>query len=613
MSAIGHIDDTFTFYAVTTRFDTGAATDADAVPAYRVYEEETGTAILTGNMALLDSSNTAGLYSEQITLSAANGFEVGKRYGIYISATVNSVAGATHRELVIRKKPLTPTTEGRELDVTATGAAGVDWGNVENPTTTVALSGTTTGLIDNAITAAKIAADAITAAKIASDAITAAKIAADAIGSSELADSARDKIVDQVLRELLSDHAGVAGSLAAAIDAMNSLLAARLVGTIATGTHNPQSGDGYGILNSGTHGNAALKTLIDDVPTNAELAASQAAADDATLAAIAALNNLSAAQVNAEVDAAIETYHLDHLLAADYDPANKPGVSTALLNELIENDGGVSRYTANALEQAPSGAGSDPWATSLPGSYTSGQAGNILGNRLDVAVSSISSAASPQLLQTTTIATLTSQTVFTLTAGSADNDAYNLGSTCIAIITDQATATQKAAVRISDYVGGTRQVTLASAPAFTIAVGDAVSIVAVGDNSNVVSLLAASEVTVTSPVADDGALTLYNHRTYDGTAHALLSFTVSKDYSSASGVRLEIHPKDDPDTELKSATAVVASSTLITVDLDVDFGASLTFDGCPLVCEVGYALVADYAGGDETIATGKAYVYDQPA
>ena len=42
--------------------------------------------------------------------------------------------------------------------------------------------------------------------------------------------------------------------------------------------------------------------------------------------------------------------HLDHLLAVDYDPASKPGTSTALLNELVENDGGVSRFTSNSLE-----------------------------------------------------------------------------------------------------------------------------------------------------------------------------------------------------------------------------------------------------------------------
>lgn len=51
----------------------------------------------------------------------------------------------------------------------------------------------------------------------------------------------------------------------------------------------------------------ALTTAVADLPTNAELATALAAADDAVLAAIAALNNLSAAQVNAEVVDALAT------------------------------------------------------------------------------------------------------------------------------------------------------------------------------------------------------------------------------------------------------------------------------------------------------------------
>lgn len=137
-----YVDDVYTFYAETTKFDTGVATDADSAPSYRIYEEETATPILTGSMALLDSTNTAGFYSEQVTLSVANGFEVGKCYAVYISGTVNSVTGTGLREFVMRKKPLSPTTEGRELDVTATGAAGIDWNNIENPTTAQNLSGT---------------------------------------------------------------------------------------------------------------------------------------------------------------------------------------------------------------------------------------------------------------------------------------------------------------------------------------------------------------------------------------------------------------------------------------------------------------------------------------
>lgn len=74
---------------------------------------------------------------------------------------------------------------------------------------------------------------------------------------------------------------------------------------------------------------------------------------------------LSMTNINAEVDTALTDIHLDHLLAADYDPAVKPGVATALLNELIENDLGVPRFTVNALEQAPAGGGggSGDWTT----------------------------------------------------------------------------------------------------------------------------------------------------------------------------------------------------------------------------------------------------------
>ncbi|MCI0637357.1 MAG: hypothetical protein L0206_26085, partial [Actinobacteria bacterium] len=62
-------------------------------------------------------------------------------------------------------------------------------------------------------------------------------------------------------------------------------------------------------------------------------------------------------EVESEVNDGLVAVHLDHLLATDYDPAAKPGTATALLNELVESDAGVSRYTINALENAPSGSG----------------------------------------------------------------------------------------------------------------------------------------------------------------------------------------------------------------------------------------------------------------
>lgn len=56
------------------------------------------------------------------------------------------------------------------------------------------------------------------------------------------------------------------------------------------------------------------QTSVDDLPTNAELATSQAAADDATLAAIAALNNLDSTAVQTAANAALVALHLDHLI-----------------------------------------------------------------------------------------------------------------------------------------------------------------------------------------------------------------------------------------------------------------------------------------------------------
>lgn len=80
------------------------------------------------------------------------------------------------------------------------------------------------------------------------------------------------------------------------------------------------------------------------------------------------------------------------------------------------------------------------------------------------------------ILQRTTIATLASQTSFTLTAGSADDNAYN---NCIMVIEDASTAAQKAVAVIADYTGATKTITLLNDPAiFTIATTDIVTIIA---------------------------------------------------------------------------------------------------------------------------------------
>jgi hypothetical protein len=82
--------------------------------------------------------------------------------------------------------------------------------------------------------------------------------------------------------------------------------------------------------------NAELTTALADLPTNAELSTALGTADDATLAAIAALNNLSAAQVNAEVvDALTVDVIADSTPAHESRPTIAQGVllATRLLTE----------------------------------------------------------------------------------------------------------------------------------------------------------------------------------------------------------------------------------------------------------------------------------------
>lgn len=79
-----------------------------------------------------------------------------------------------------------------------------------------------------------------------------------------------------------------------------------------------------------------------------------------------------------------------------------------------------------------------------------------------------------QNMVTTTIASLSSQTVFTLTDGSSDDDAY-VG--CPVVVVDQSDALQKCIGLVGAYNGSTKEITLVADPGiFTMAAGDIVQV-----------------------------------------------------------------------------------------------------------------------------------------
>lgn len=67
-----------------------------------------------------------------------------------VTGSVGSVVGLTASNLdVTVSSRLAPTVAARTLDVNATGGAGIDWGNIDNPTTAVNFSGTQIQSVNN--------------------------------------------------------------------------------------------------------------------------------------------------------------------------------------------------------------------------------------------------------------------------------------------------------------------------------------------------------------------------------------------------------------------------------------------------------------------------------
>lgn len=169
-------------------------------------------------------------------------------------------------------------------------------------TTTTNVTNVSTG----GIVAASFGAGAIDAAAIGTAAIDADAIATDALGALELAAGAASEIATAVRAEL--------GTELARIDvATSTRMATYTQPTGFLAASFPTDPADQSLIIDATN---ALATLIGDVPTNAELATALGTADDATLAAIAALNNLTAAQVWASGTRTLTATGLDLVLVA---------------------------------------------------------------------------------------------------------------------------------------------------------------------------------------------------------------------------------------------------------------------------------------------------------
>jgi hypothetical protein len=155
--------------------------------------------------------------------------------GAYGAGTAGFILGTNLDALVSSR--LAPTVAARTLDVSVAGNAGIDWANVENPTTALNLSGTNID-VDQVVASVSGAVGSVTGAvgsvtgnvggnvtgsvgSIATGGITAASFAADAIDAAALAADAVAEIADGVWDEPIAGHL-TAGSTGLALNSASS-------------------------------------------------------------------------------------------------------------------------------------------------------------------------------------------------------------------------------------------------------------------------------------------------------------------------------------------------------------------------------------------------------
>jgi hypothetical protein len=262
---------------------------------------------------------------------------------------------------------LAPTVDGRTLDVSAAGEAGIDLANVGSPTTALNLSGTTIKTAtdveaDTADIQARIPAALVSGridasvGSMAANTLTAAAVASDAVAEIQSGLATQTSVDD------LPTNAELATALAGSDDATLSAIAAEAVKTAAikvkTDNLPTDPADASDIASAFSVVNGTLATLA--TAANLAIVAGYLDTEIAALTnAVADLpTNSELATALAPLSSALTT--IDDLLDTEIAAIK---TVTDKLNTTMVLDGGVYQFTVNALENGPSGAGGGGSAT----------------------------------------------------------------------------------------------------------------------------------------------------------------------------------------------------------------------------------------------------------
>ncbi len=275
------VGETFYFNFTTRAFATGIPTVLAGIPVLSVIEDDNGTPITAGLTLGVDHASVVGLNNVEVVATGANGFEAGKDYSVYIST--GTVLGVSVVGEVVGKFSLGLASAFTRLGAPAGASVSAD-----------------IATIVTALSEAEILVQTTIATLASQVSFTLTVGSTDDLaypGAMAVITDASTTVQKAV--GLVSAYDGGTKRITLVADPNVFLMAATdKITLIAIPKSLPAAlPDGVGGLPISDAGGLDMDAL-------------------ALEATVAALNNLSAADVNAEVDTALADIHLDHLLAA---------------------------------------------------------------------------------------------------------------------------------------------------------------------------------------------------------------------------------------------------------------------------------------------------------
>jgi len=318
----GVTDQYIYFVAVDATDFTTRETGLTGFTVYRSRDGAAAAVMTTPTVNETDGTNMPGVYEllldEDMTIGSGNDTEE-----MCFHITASGMHPVTRTVELYRPK----ITAGNTLDVTATGAAGIDWGNVENASTSVDLSSTSINLCD---TVTDVTNQVGVIANGTAQGVTSTTIQ---LASGET--FANDEIIGATVvitggstgvgqSRVITDYVGATDT--ATVDAWTTTPTGTI--TYQVFATAPASSSSLAPVNVTQWNGAAVATPTQaGVPEVDVTYTSGTAEGIATAASISALNDLSAAQVNAEV--------LDVLNVDTFgEPTGVPAATDTLITKL---------------------------------------------------------------------------------------------------------------------------------------------------------------------------------------------------------------------------------------------------------------------------------------